>query len=156
MKASTELLEMLLLDGGGAGAEGQSRNRRARGLVIEAQLDKGQRTGGHGPRTERNAPGSGDPICGGSLSHGKVRAMMDDKGRTRERSGSVYARSRSWVLTDVPECRGNLCRLQRHEKEARNFSETFISAEGRVKLLDDTKIRDCPWTICLHRFRKEI
>lgn len=54
-------------------------NRLARGIVIEAQLDKGR-----GPvatvLVQKGTLHVGDPIAIGS-AYGKVRAMMDDKGR---------------------------------------------------------------------------
>ena len=60
--------------------------RRARGLVIEAELDKGK-----GPvatvLVQKGTLHVGDSIAAGS-SYGKVRAMMDDKGK---RNRTVHA-----------------------------------------------------------------
>ena len=60
-------------------------NRRARGLVIEAQLDKGK-----GPvatvLVQKGTLRVGDAIAAGS-AFGKVRAMMDDKGRRVKEAG---------------------------------------------------------------------
>ena len=60
-------------------------NRRARGLVLEAQLDKGR-----GPVStvlvQKGTLRVGDAIAAGS-AHGKVRAMMDDKGRRVKEAG---------------------------------------------------------------------
>lgn len=54
-------------------------NKPARGAIIEAQLDKGR-----GPvatvLVQEGTLNIGDPIVAGS-SFGRIRAMMDDKGR---------------------------------------------------------------------------
>ena len=60
-------------------------NRAARGLVIEAQLDKGK-----GPvatiLVQKGTLHVGDFIAAGACN-GKVRAMMDDKGRRVKQAG---------------------------------------------------------------------
>ena len=60
-------------------------NRAARGLIIEAELDKGK-----GPvatvLVQKGTLHVGDPVACGS-SYGKVRAMMDDKGRRVKEAG---------------------------------------------------------------------
>ena len=110
--------------------------RRARGLVIEAQLDKGR-----GPvatvLVQKGTLHVGDPICAGAC-HGKVRAMMDDKGRRVKEAGPSMP-VEILGFSDVPGA-GEIFISPETEKEARSFSETFIS-EGREKLLEDTKIR---------------
>ena len=64
-------------------------NRAARGLVIEAQLDKGK-----GPvatiLVQKGTLHVGDFIAAGACS-GKVRAMMDDKGRRVKRGRSFHS-----------------------------------------------------------------
>ncbi|MGN1267388.1 MAG: translation initiation factor IF-2, partial [Dorea sp.] len=77
----------------------------------------------------------GDPIAAGS-AHGKVRAMMDDKGRRVKEAGpSVPVEILG--LDDVPNA-GEVFVGCGNEKEARNFAETFI-AQNKAKLLEDTK-----------------
>lgn len=60
-------------------------NRRARGLVIEAELDKGR-----GPvatiLVQKGTLRVGDNVTAGPC-YGKVRAMMDDKGRRVKEAG---------------------------------------------------------------------
>ena len=128
-----DLLEMILLT-----AEVQelkaNPNRKARGIVIEAELDKGR-----GPvatvLVQKGTLKVGDHVAAGAC-HGKIRAMVDDKGhRVREAGPSIPVEILG--LNDVPNA-GEILVAMDSDKEARNFAETFIS-EGRKKLLDDTK-----------------
>ncbi len=128
-----DLLEMILLT-----AEVQelkaTPNRKARGIVIEAELDKGR-----GPvatvLVQKGTLKVGDHVAAGAC-HGKIRAMVDDKGhRVREAGPSIPVEILG--LNDVPNA-GEILVAMDSDKEARNFAETFIS-EGRKKLLDDTK-----------------
>ena len=77
----------------------------------------------------------GDSIAVGSC-YGKVRAMMDDKGR-RVKEAAPSMPVEILGLNNVPGA-GEIFVTTPSEKEARNFAETFIS-EGREKLLEDTK-----------------
>ena len=109
-------------------------NRKARGIVIEAELDKGR-----GPvatvLVQKGTLKVGDHVAAGAC-HGKIRAMVDDKGhRVREAGPSIPVEILG--LNDVPNA-GEILVAMDSDKEARNFAETFIS-EGRKKLLDDTK-----------------
>ena len=109
-------------------------NRKARGLVIEAQLDKGK-----GPvatvLVQQGTLHVGDPIAAGSC-FGKVRAMIDDKGRRVKEAGpSVPVEILG--LSDVPNA-GEIFVQTDSEKEARSFAETFIS-ENKEKLLEETR-----------------
>ena len=109
-------------------------NRRARGLVLEAKLDKGR-----GPvanvLVQKGTLRVGDSIAAGS-AHGKVRAMMDDKGkRVKEAGPSMPVEILG--LNDVPNA-GEVFVGCANDKEARSFAETFIS-QSKVKLLDETK-----------------
>ena len=70
--------------------------------------------------------------------HGKVRAMMDDKGRRVKEAGPSTP-VEILGLSDVPNA-GEIFVSLKTEKEARSFAETFIS-QGREKLLEDTKSR---------------
>ena len=128
-----QLLEMILLTAEVSELKANP-NRRARGLVLEAQLDKGK-----GPvatvLVQKGTLHVGDPIAAGSC-HGKVRAMMDDKGRRVKEAGpSVPVEILG--LSDVPNA-GEIFVVTENDKEARSFAETFIS-EGKEKLLEETK-----------------
>ena len=129
------LLEMILLTAEVAELKANP-NRKARGLVIEAELDKGK-----GPvatvLVQKGTLHVGDPVAAGSC-YGKVRAMMDDKGRRVKEAGPSTP-VEILGLSDVPNA-GEIFMSMENEKEARSFAETFIS-EGREKLLEDTKTR---------------
>ena len=109
-------------------------NRRARGLVIEAQLDKGK-----GPvatvLVQKGTLRIGDAIAAGS-AYGKVRAMMDDKGRRVKEAGPSTP-VEILGLNDVPNA-GEVFVGCKNDKDARSFAETFIS-QNKAKLLEDTK-----------------
>ena len=111
-------------------------NRKARGVVIEAQLDKGR-----GPvatvLVQKGTLRVGDNIAVGS-AYGKIRAMMDDKGqRVKEAKPSTPVEILG--LHDVPDA-GEIFMATENDKEARNIAETYIE-QGREKLLDDTKAK---------------
>ncbi len=111
-------------------------DRQARGLVIEAELDKGK-----GPvatvLVQKGTLHVGDFIAAGA-SYGKVRAMMDDKGR-RVREAGPSTPVEILGLNDVPMA-GEIFVSPTTDKEARNFAETFIK-ESREKMLEDTKLK---------------
>ncbi len=129
------LLEMILLTAEVLELKANP-NRKARGLVIEAELDKGK-----GPvatvLVQKGTLHVGDPIAAGSC-YGKVRAMMDDKGRRVKEAGPSTP-VEILGLSDVPNA-GEIFISMDNEKEARSFAETFIS-EGRERLIEDTKLR---------------
>ena len=130
-----ELLEMILLTAEVKELKANP-NRKARGLVIEAQLDKGR-----GPvatvLVQKGTLKVGDSIAAGSC-YGRVRAMMDDKGnRVKEAGPSTPVEILG--LNDVPNAGEVFVALQ-NEKEARSFAETFIT-EGKNKLIEDTKAK---------------
>ena len=124
-----ELLEMILLTAEVKELKANP-NRKARGLVIEAQLDKGK-----GPvatvLVQKGTLHVGDSIAAGSC-FGKVRAMMDDKGRRVKEAGPSTP-VEILGLNDVPNA-GEVFVSTVNEKEARNFAETFIT-EGKNKLI---------------------
>ena len=130
-----QLLEMILLTAEVSELKANP-NRRARGLVIEAELDKGK-----GPvatvLVQKGTLHVGDPIAAGS-SHGKIRAMMDDKGRRVKEAGPSTP-VEILGLSDVPNA-GEIFVITENEKEARSFAETFIG-QGKEKLLEDTKAK---------------
>lgn len=109
-------------------------DRRARGLVLEAQLDKGRGSVAT-VLVQKGTLRIGDAVAAGS-AFGKVRAMMDDKGRrVREAGPSVPVEILG--LNDVPNA-GEVFVGCGNDKEARSFAETFIS-QSKVKLLEETK-----------------
>ncbi|HBZ52699.1 MAG TPA: translation initiation factor IF-2, partial [Eubacterium sp.] len=109
-------------------------NRKCRGLVIEAQLDKGK-----GPvatiLVQKGTLKVGDNVAAGSC-YGKIRAMMDDKGR-RVKEALPSTPVEVLGLNDVPNA-GEIIISTDSDKEARNFAETFIR-EGKIRLLNETK-----------------
>ena len=127
------LLEMILLTAEMSELKANP-DRAARGLVIEAELDKGK-----GPvatvLVQKGTLRVGDPVAAGSC-YGKVRAMMDDKGRRVKEAGPSTP-VEILGLSDVPNA-GEIFVATANEKEARSFAETFIS-QSREKLLEETK-----------------
>ena len=69
-------------------------------------------------------------------AHGRVRAMMDDKGRRVKEAGPSQP-VEILGLNDVPNA-GEVFVGCESDKEARAFAETFIS-QNKVKLLEETK-----------------
>ncbi len=131
----SDLLEMIILASEVKELKANP-NRNARGLVIEAELDKGK-----GPvatvLVQKGMLHVGDNIAVGAC-YGKVRAMMDDKGRRVKEAGPSTP-VEILGLNGVPNA-GEVFVVSSSEKEARNFAETFIS-EGKNKLLEDTKAK---------------
>ena len=130
-----QLLEMVLLT-----AEinelKANPNRKARGVVIEAKLDKGR-----GPVAtvliQKGILKSGDAVAIGS-AYGRVRAMVDDNGgKIKEAGPSTPVEILG--LNSVPNA-GEVLMATKNEKEARSIAETFIK-EGREKLLEGTKAK---------------
>ena len=130
-----DLLEMILLTSEVLELKANP-NRKARGLVIEAELDKGK-----GPvatiLVQKGTLHVGDYIAAGACS-GKVRAMMDDKGRRVKEAGPSTP-VEILGLSDVPNA-GEILVQTDNDKEAKNFAETYIS-EGKNRLIEDTKAK---------------
>ena len=128
-----ELLDMILLTAE-VNELKANPDRKARGIVIEAELDKGR-----GPvasiLVQKGTLHVGDAVSAGSC-YGKIRAMIDDKGN-RVKVAGPSTPVEILGLNDVPNA-GEIIMAADSEKEARSIAETFIS-EGRKKLLDDTK-----------------
>ena len=128
-----ELLDMILLTAE-VNELKANPDRKARGIVIEAELDKGR-----GPvasiLVQKGTLHVGDAVSAGSC-YGKIRAMIDDKGN-RVKVAGPSTPVEILGLNDVPNA-GEIIMAADSEKEARSTAETFIS-EGRKKLLDDTK-----------------
>ncbi len=111
-------------------------NRNARGLVIEAELDKGR-----GPvatvLVQKGTLHVGDFISAGA-SHGKVRAMIDDKGR-RVKEATPSTPVEILGLSDVPSA-GEVFIVHENDKTAKTYAETYM-AQHKEEMLADTKTR---------------
>jgi len=111
-------------------------NRRARGLVIEAELDKGR-----GPvatvLVQKGVLHVGDFVSAGA-SHGKVRAMIDDKGRRVKEAGPSTP-VEILGLSDVPSA-GEVIIAHENDKTAKSYAETYLS-QNKEKMLEDTKTK---------------
>ena len=109
-------------------------NRMGRGLVIEAELDKGR-----GPvatvLVQKGTLHVGDFISAG-IAHGRVRAMLDDKGR-RVKEARPSTPVEILGLSDVPGA-GEIFIAHESDKEAKSFADTF-EAQNKVKKLEETK-----------------
>ncbi len=130
-----ELLEMIILQAEILELKA-NKNRKARGLVIEAKLDKGKGSVAT-VLVQKGTLHVGDPISAGSF-YGRVRAMSDDKGRKLKAAGPSTP-VEVLGLNGVPNA-GEIVIAADSEKDARSFAETFIS-EGREKMLEGTKVR---------------
>lgn len=111
-------------------------DRRARGLVIEAELDKGR-----GPvatvLVQKGTLHVGDFISAGA-SHGKVRAMIDDKGR-RVKEALPSTPVEILGLSDVPSA-GEVFIAHENDKTAKSYAETYL-AQNKEKMLEETKAK---------------
>ena len=130
-----QLLEMILLTGDILELKANP-NRKARGLVIEAKIDKGR-----GPvatvLVQKGTLRVGDPVAAGS-SHGKIRALLDDRGnRVKEAGPSMPVEILG--LDSAPNA-GEVFVACDSEKDAREFAETFVS-RNKEKLLEETRHR---------------
>ena len=127
------LLEMILLTAEVSELKANP-NREARGLVIEAQLDKGK-----GPvatiLVQKGTLHVGDFIAAGACN-GKVRAMMDDKGRRVKEAGPSTP-VEILGLGDVPNA-GEILMSFESDIEAKNFAGAFVT-ENKSRLLEETK-----------------
>ncbi len=107
--------------------------KKARGTVIEALLDKGR-----GPvatvLVQNGTLRVGDPIVAGS-TFGKIRAMTDDKGRNVKAAGPSTPVA-ILGLSEVPHA-GDAFYVTTSDKQARQLSESVV-AKGRAELIKDT------------------
>ncbi|MCR4788703.1 MAG: translation initiation factor IF-2 [Lachnospiraceae bacterium] len=111
-------------------------NRLSRGLVIEAELDKGR-----GPvarvLVQKGTLHVGDFVSAGA-AHGKVRAMIDDKGR-RVKDAKPSTPVEILGLSDVPSA-GEVFIAHENDKTARQYAETYI-AQNKEKKVEETKAK---------------
>ena len=131
----SNLLEMILLTADVMELKANP-DRKGRGLVIEAKLDKGR-----GPvatmLVKKGTLRVGDHIVAGSV-YGKVRAMLNENGiNMKEATPSTPVAILG--LNGVPNA-GDEFVVTETEKEARTIAEAFI-AQGKEKLLAETKAK---------------
>ncbi len=129
------LLEMILLTSDILELKANPK-RKARGIVIEAKLDKG-RGAVATLLVQKGTLKVGDFIAIGE-SHGRVRAMTDDKQRSlKEATPSMPVEVIG--LSTVPNT-GEIFIATDTEKEARNISDAFIT-RGKENLIAETKAK---------------
>ena len=128
-----ELLDMILLTAE-VNELKANPNRKARGIVIEAELDKGR-----GPvatiLVQKGTLRVGDAVAAGSC-YGKIRAMIDDTGR-RVKEATPSMPVEILGLNDVPNA-GEILMSFESDKEAKNFAGAFVT-ENKSRLLEETK-----------------
>jgi len=131
----SDLLDMILLSADILELKANP-DRRARGLVIEAELDKGR-----GPvatvLVQKGTLHVGDFISAGAC-HGKVRAMIDDKGR-RVKEATPSTPVEILGLSNVPSA-GEVFLAHENDKTAKSYAETY-EAQNKERMLEETKSR---------------
>ena len=129
------LLEMILLTAEVMELKANP-NRKARGLIIEAKLDKGRGVLAT-MLVQKGTLHVGDPVaCGASF--GRIRAMFDDKGE-RVKTAGPSTPVEILGLSEVPNAGETIMALD-SEKEARSFAQTYV-AEGKNRLIEETRAR---------------
>ena len=121
-----ELLEMVLLTAEVMELKANP-NRVARGLVIEAELDKGKGSVAT-VLVQKGTLRVGDAIAAGS-AHGKVRAMMDDRGRRVKRSRSVPA-GRNPRIEWMSAGRRSLCGMRVRKRSKKLCRDIYFTAQS--------------------------
>ena len=127
------LLEMILLSADVLELRANP-NRRARGLVIEAKLDKGR-----GPvatvLVQKGTLHVGETVAIGA-SFGKIRAMINDQGqKVTEATPSTPVEILG--LNSVPNA-GDVMIVTESNEEAKKISEAYV-AQSKEKLIAETK-----------------
>ncbi len=130
-----ELLEMILLTSEVMELKSNPK-RNARGLVIEAELDKG-RGAVATVLVQKGTLKVGDPVAAGS-SYGRVRAMVNDNGENVKSAGPSMP-VEIIGLSEVPNA-GEIFVAMDNEKEARSFAETFIS-ESKNRMVEESRMK---------------
>ncbi|MBQ7373569.1 MAG: translation initiation factor IF-2 [Clostridia bacterium] len=122
-------------------------NRKAKGVIIEAKLDKGK-----GPVAtvliQNGTLKTGDNLVAGTIT-GRVRAMIDDKGRTVKEAGPSMAVS-ILGLEEVPNAGDSLFAVEQDKlsklvaQERRNKEREEMIKQSQKVTLDDlfSKISD--------------
>lgn len=128
-----ELLEMILLSADVLELKANP-NRKARGVVIEGELDKGK-----GPiarvLVQKGTLKMGDYVAMGSC-YGRIRAMSNDKGE-RIKTAGPSCPVEILGLNGVPQA-GDIMVVCDGDKEARDFANTFIS-ENKQRMVEGSK-----------------
>ncbi len=109
-------------------------NRKAYGVVIEAELDKGR---GSVARllVQKGTLHVGDVVAVGS-AYGKVRAMIDDKGeRIKKATPSMPVEILG--LNSVPNA-GEIFQVKDSEKEAKAYASAFVT-ENKQRMVEESK-----------------
>ncbi|NLI89207.1 MAG: translation initiation factor IF-2 [Epulopiscium sp.] len=108
-------------------------NKRARGTIIESELDKGR-----GPvatvLVQEGTLKVGDPIVAG-LAYGRIRAMIDDKGN-QVRVATPSTPVEILGLSEVPIA-GDMFYVAANNKHARQVSDK-VREQGRTQLIAQT------------------
>lgn len=109
-------------------------NCKARGTIVEAQLDKGR-----GPvatvLVQRGTLKVGDPIVAG-CAYGRIRAMVDDKGRQVKKAGPSTP-VEILGLSEVPVA-GDMFYVANSDKQARQAADK-VKAQGRLQILGQSQ-----------------
>ena len=130
-----DLLEMIMLTADVMELKA-NKKRMARGIVIEAELDKGKGVVAS-VLIQKGTLHLGNAVEAGS-SHGKIRAIINDKGQNIKEAGpSVPVEILG--LNQVPNA-GEILMAFGNDKEARSFAETFVS-ENKKRMVDESKHR---------------
>ncbi len=130
-----ELLEMILLQAEMLELKADP-DRPASGVIIEAMLDKGR-----GPvatvLVQKGTMRIGDPFVAG-LHHGRVRAILDDRGRRVKEAGPATP-VEVLGLTGVPVA-GDTFIVVENERRARQIAESHQEQQQKTEFLKTAKI----------------
>ncbi len=130
-----DLLEMVLLQADVLELKANP-NREARGIIVEAKLDKGK-----GPVAtaliQKGTLKIGDHVAAGA-THGKVRAMADFRGKAIEKAGPSTP-VEILGLNGVPNA-GEVFVSTKTSAEAKDFAATFVE-DSKQKMMEKNKFR---------------
>ena len=130
-----DLLEMVLLQADVLELKANP-NREARGIIVEAKLDKGK-----GPVAtaliQKGTLKIGDHVAAGA-THGKVRAMADYRGKPIKKAGPATP-VEILGLNGVPNA-GEVFVSTKTSAEAKDFAATFVE-DSKQKMLEKNKFR---------------
>ena len=129
------LLEMVLLTADVLELKANP-DRKARGIVIEAERDRGKGCIAT-VLVQKGTLNVGDYVAIGA-AHGRIRAMIDDNGR-RVKIATPSTPVEIQGLDEVPNA-GEIMMSVADEKEARTIAEAFI-AQSKEELIKETKAR---------------